>query len=90
MASEEIKVVQDVLLDRLCDLMSYEGSTLKRVDVVKMLGVSQSTFNRWKLRQCQPRGLDRVNLEKVVLKLERQIEKEGRDQNVEQATGEVW
>jgi len=71
MKNGKVGKIQDVLLDRLANILAKEH-ILKRVDIVKLIGVGESTFNRWKLRQAKPSGLARVNLEKVLSKLEKE------------------
>jgi len=64
MEVKHIGTVQDELLDRL-DLRLRSG-TLKRKDLVRRIHISQSTLNRWKLRQVKPTGVSRMSLERTL------------------------
>jgi len=61
--------ISDALIDRL--LQRLESGTIKRTDLVAKVRVSQSTFNRWKLRQAKPTGMARSSLERVLDALDR-------------------
>lgn len=59
-----MSTISDSLIDRL--LQRLASGTIKRTDLVTRVRVSQSTFNRWKLRQAKPTGMQRASLERVL------------------------
>jgi DNA-binding Xre family transcriptional regulator len=84
-----MKMKTDPILDRLESRL--KSGTIKRRELVRRIGVSQATMNRWKNRQSKPTGLARERLEKILVWLDKHehtsgTEEPGSDQAQVQTT----
>lgn len=60
---------EDILVLRL--MKRLESKTIQRNQLVKLIGVTEATMNRWKQGINRPTGLARMRLDKILCKLDK-------------------